>query len=242
MKSIYTEVVPYTYLVKCIPTGQVYYGLRWRNKVSPELDLWKKYFTSSKKVKALIKIYGKDAFHYEIRKLHKNADDAFTWERKVLIRMKVLEKDIWLNDNISGIRFRRTTVKDSTKLKISQARRGMKFSDEHIKNMSKSKIGQILWNKGLRNVQNHSDKTKKLISEASKKQIWSEDRKRKISLARKGKPSPLKGTKASKPKSKETIEKLRQVRVGCKWFNNGSKNKIAKESPGPDWREGRLRL
>ena len=54
----------YTYLVVCKPTGEWYYGVRYAG----DDDLWIKYFTSSKHVKALISKYGKDSFHCEIRK------------------------------------------------------------------------------------------------------------------------------------------------------------------------------
>jgi len=42
---------PYTYLIKFLPTGQVYYGSSYANnkhKVSNPEQLWITYFTSSK--------------------------------------------------------------------------------------------------------------------------------------------------------------------------------------------------
>lgn len=88
---------PYTYLIKFIPTDQVYYGVRWGNKVSPEDDLWKKYFTSSKYVKELIDEYGSEWFEYEVRQVFESVDKARDWEERVLKRMKVTESNQWLN-------------------------------------------------------------------------------------------------------------------------------------------------
>jgi hypothetical protein len=51
-------MIPFTYLIKHIPTGRNYYGVRYKKGCHPN-DLWLKYFTSSKKIKGLIKKYGK---------------------------------------------------------------------------------------------------------------------------------------------------------------------------------------
>lgn len=94
---------PYTYLLKHIPTGKVYYGCRFAKKCSPD-DFWKSYFTSSKYVKELISKYGKESFVFEIRKTFSNVDTCRLWESKVLKRLNVLNRqDIFINktDNIS---------------------------------------------------------------------------------------------------------------------------------------------
>lgn len=92
---------PYTYLIKHIPSGMVYYGVRWKNVrmgLSPEEDLWNVYFTTSKLVKNLINQYGVDSFEYEIRRTFNSIADARQWESCVLTRMNVLERPtIWLN-------------------------------------------------------------------------------------------------------------------------------------------------
>lgn len=87
----------YTYLIKFIPTGQVYYGVRVANKTEPENDLWKKYFTSSKYIKKLIKEYGAEWFEYEIRKIFDDRNKARLWEETVLKRMNVVNNNKWLN-------------------------------------------------------------------------------------------------------------------------------------------------
>lgn len=83
----------YTYLVVCKPTGEWYYGVRYAGND----DLWSTYFTSSKHVKALISKYGKESFHYEIRKTFGDPRAALLWEHRVLKR--ILGKPNCLNKN-----------------------------------------------------------------------------------------------------------------------------------------------
>lgn len=93
---------PYTYYIYHMPTAQHYYGVRYSKHYNPS-DLWVTYFTSSKKVKALIKEYGKDSFYTEIRKVFNNKNDAMLFEARVLRKLDVLNKSNWLNCNISGV-------------------------------------------------------------------------------------------------------------------------------------------
>ena len=95
-------MIPFTYLIKYIPTNRYYYGVKFEKGCHPN-DLWTKYFTSSKKVKGLIRRYGKKSFLFEIRKTFKTQQQARNWEHKVLRRMKVIYRDDFLNetDNIS---------------------------------------------------------------------------------------------------------------------------------------------
>jgi len=91
-------MIPFTYLVKHIPTNRYYYGVKFKKGCHPN-DLWTKYFTSSKKVKGLIKKYGKKSFQFEIRKTLKTAQQAMAREFKVLRRMKDVERKDFLNQS-----------------------------------------------------------------------------------------------------------------------------------------------
>ena len=78
----------YVYKVTNRITNQFYYGSRTENvrkKRLPEEDLWKHYFTSSKKVKDLIDEYGIDSFDVEILSKHDSYEDCF-WEEQRLIK------------------------------------------------------------------------------------------------------------------------------------------------------------
>jgi hypothetical protein len=93
-------MIPFTYLVKHVPTNRYYYGVKIKKGCHP-YDLWTKYFTSSKKVKGLIRRYGKKSFIFEIRKTFKTQQAALNWEHKVLRRMKVIHRDDFLNQSDS---------------------------------------------------------------------------------------------------------------------------------------------
>ena len=91
-------MIPFTYLIKHVPTNRYYYGVKYKKGCHP-YDLWTKYFTSSKKVKGLIRRYGKKSFIFEIRKTFKTAQQAVNWEYKVLKRMRVIHRDDFLNQS-----------------------------------------------------------------------------------------------------------------------------------------------
>lgn len=161
----------YTYLVKCRATGQVYYGVRTANKVSPIDDLWRIYFTSSKKIKLLIQEYGVDAFDYEIRRVFASKESALAWEAKVLRRSNIFDKQsIWLNRCVSkAIRYKthpRIGVKLSqeTKDKIGVANKGKTRSEAIKLRFSESRRGEKHWAYGKK----VPSDTKEKISQANK--------------------------------------------------------------------------
>jgi hypothetical protein len=90
--------IPYTYLIKCIPTGEVYYGVRYARGCNPS-ELWKTYFTSSKHVATRIQLFGKESFLHEIRKVFETGNKARLWEDQVLRKMSVIDDPKWLNKN-----------------------------------------------------------------------------------------------------------------------------------------------
>lgn len=98
---IYT---PYTYLIGWSKLNKWYYGCSYKSKTkiaNPE-QLWKSYFTSSKIVKQFRKLYGEPDI-IQIRKTFNTAEDALDWESRVILRMKMVESDIFLNQrNMSG--------------------------------------------------------------------------------------------------------------------------------------------
>jgi len=91
-----SKSIPYTYLVKCIPTQQYYYGVKFSKKANPE-TFWVKYFTSSKYVQQLIKEYGKDAFEFQIRRTFNDPKKAFLWEQRVIKKLLAKKDPLCLN-------------------------------------------------------------------------------------------------------------------------------------------------
>lgn len=92
--------LPYTYLIKWTALNKWYYGVRHAKGCHPS-EFWKKYFTSSKYVKQLLKEFGNPDV-IQIRKTFRDAKRAITWEKKVLTKMRVLERNDSLNMNIAG--------------------------------------------------------------------------------------------------------------------------------------------
>lgn len=96
--------IPYTYLLKFIPTNQFYYGVRFAEGCHPN-ELFNTYFSSSKIVKRLIDEYGIKAFKWQIRRVFSSKILARNWEQQVLLRLHASSNPKWLNqsNNMKGI-------------------------------------------------------------------------------------------------------------------------------------------
>ena len=90
----------YTYLIGWKKQNKFYYGARWAKNCKPT-DLWCTYFTSSKHVKSFYKENG-DPDVIQIRKIFDDSEKCKAYERRVLLKLNVLQKDMWLNKNING--------------------------------------------------------------------------------------------------------------------------------------------
>lgn len=94
------ETLPYTYFLKWTALNKWYYGVCHAQGCHPS-EFWKKYFTSSNHVENLLKEFGNPDF-IQIRRTFKDAKRAIWWEKKVLLRMNVLNRVDSLNMNIAG--------------------------------------------------------------------------------------------------------------------------------------------
>jgi hypothetical protein len=231
----------YTYLIKFLPTGQLYYGLRTKNvKLNrlPEDDLMLHYKTSSKHIQALIKEHGIESFEWEIRRKFEDTQKAVKWEPKVLRRCKVLHNDKWFNMNIAGHILH---TPESNK-KISEFHKGKPHSAEHSKKISdslkgrkkkplsaeqKKKISEKLKGAGNPNYgKDVAESTRLKISIANKGKVRSDEVKKAMSKRISGDNNPGKNKseatrlklslaqkgKKRKPHSAETIAKMSKPR------------------------------
>jgi hypothetical protein len=201
---------PYTYLIKHLPTNRVYYGVRAANKVEPEQDLWRHYFTSSPKVQQLIEETGRDSFEIEIRRVFETKEQAVAWETRVLRRCRVLEDDRWINQNIAGY----IVPTEESRKKISDYHKDKPKSEKHKKKLSESQKG-----KPKVNSKNQTAEYRALMSKLKSGpnnpmygKGCTEERARKISEATKGRVPPNKGV----PMSEEQKQKLREAMQGRK--------------------------
>lgn len=123
----------YTYFVKNKITNQFYYGSRKTDRL-PADDLWIKYFTSSKVVKALIKEFGSNSFDIQIIEYSTNYDKCY-WLEQALIKENI-SQELCINrhyiDPISGNNKFSTAgipCSQETKDKISEQNTGKKYED-----------------------------------------------------------------------------------------------------------------
>jgi hypothetical protein len=176
-------MIPFTYLVKHIPTNRYYYGVRFRKKCHPN-DLWTKYFTSSKKVKGLIKKYGKKSFQFEIRKTFKTAQQAMAWEFKVLRRMKVVGRKDFLNQSDN----KRIDPKLLSRMRKGKGNPmyGKKLTKEHVRKIIETLVNRY----------------KKIPHPSIGRKASLKERKE-LSIRNKGKGNPMYGVKMSKESRKK---------------------------------------
>jgi hypothetical protein len=172
--------IPYTYLIKFTnPSSNeilFYYGVQYGKTANPS-NLFKTYFTNSKKIKQLIKKYGLKCFSYEIRNRFPNEPyKALKWEQKVIRRLKMHQRHDFLNMGLGGKCYflygnDNPSKREDVKEKISQS---LKRWFENNENPFKGKT--------------HTEETKNIIGSKNKGKIHSTETRLKMSISKKGKP------------------------------------------------------
>lgn len=89
---IYT---PYTYLIGWSKLTVYYYGVRYSKNCHPS-DLFVRYFTSSRRVHALLKEHGRPDI-VQVRRTFSDSEAARKWEHTVLRRLNARKSEIFLN-------------------------------------------------------------------------------------------------------------------------------------------------
>lgn len=131
--------IPYTYLATHYGSGKRYYGSRYRKGCHPS-ELGKKYFTSSKIIKEIIKKEGIGAFFWEVRMICSTPEQARCREAKFLKRVNAAGNPNWFNQHngdgkfLNG--FQGKTHKPSSRRAISNFHIGKPKSIEARQNMS----------------------------------------------------------------------------------------------------------
>lgn len=143
--NIYKEYVPFTYLLGWTKHNKWYYGRRTAKNCHPD-DLWKTYFTSSKKVKKFRKEFG-DPDVIQIRKTFPNNSKLCVfWECKILEKIDTKNNQNFLNKRSGDYKWDTTgispTVYEDTLDKRKQTclilyGKENSFSNEDIKNKIK---------------------------------------------------------------------------------------------------------
>lgn len=90
--------VPFTYLVRCLTTGGVYYGSKYSMReghVAHPSMMWLTYFTSSS-----FKKHAKEnpeSYQYEIRQVFETAEEAVQWETRLLKKVDAKRNPLFIN-------------------------------------------------------------------------------------------------------------------------------------------------
>lgn len=128
---------PYTYYIAWSEHNQHYYGVRYADSCHPG-DFWASYFTSSRVVHQLREELGEPDI-IQIRKTFSDKLSAIEWEHRVLRRLRVMDKDSWVNRHIGKAPF----FHESHRENLKEAAKNRQISDKG--RVMLSKRSKKLW-------------------------------------------------------------------------------------------------
>lgn len=205
------------------PNGKVYIGMTCLKPI----QRWKKDGSGYKRNThfwGAIQKYGWNNFKHEILAENLTQEQAEKLEIEEIKKNKSTDKNFGYN--IVGGGCVNFPTKE-TKLKISKANKGRKWTEEQKQRIAGRDKGRFVpdeWRKNMSIAQKgkkHSEETKKKISQANKGKIVSEETREKIRKSALG-----------RKMSKETIEKITKSRQGYK-LSEETKEKISKSKGKP---------
>lgn len=132
--------MPYTYLIGWTAHNKWYYGVRYSQK-SDDNDLWEKYFTSSSYVRECVQRWG-DPDYIKIRRTFRSAELAIKCEARVIRKLKLYERDNFLNKAYSGA----IHYDEEVRKKISEA---AKRPRSQAFKKARSEAMKKLWEQGV---------------------------------------------------------------------------------------------
>jgi NUMOD3 motif len=169
----------YTYLLKWTDHDMSYYGFRCANKVTPEDDLWKEYFSSSERVKEFREHHG-DPDIVLVDRVFGDRVEAKLYETEYLRNVGVPGNSNWLNRSDGSKNFfHGNKHSEEAKKKMSAKKQG---SRKPMSEETKRKIGEKL--KGNNNGQQPGSNEKRSSTLAGRK--LDPEHAARISAAKKG--------------------------------------------------------
>lgn len=142
------EIPAYVYIIRHLPSGQFYFGSRYKHineNIQPEDDLWKRYFTSSRKVHELRKDSVELDFQYEILFKSLDTDECFVYEQNIIkehisdpkcLNMRYF--DITKSERIFSNFGKTLSTKGKGKSEETKERMRKPKSDQHKRNISEA--------------------------------------------------------------------------------------------------------
>jgi len=160
--------IPYVYFLKNKSTNLKYVGVRY-SKNCHYTDFWVKYFTSSKLVKNLIVIYGKEDFEFKILKTFNSTFEALKYENSLTI-IAAKRKD-YLNIHPGFITQEKDFIINQEKMKIIHSLTGkLTFAKKlGFHKYTKEEKLEISKKGGLKSSENNLEKKTGLWSKDSQK-------------------------------------------------------------------------
>lgn len=230
---------PYTYLIGWSKHNKYYYGVRYGKNCNPN-DLWVSYFTSSVLVKEYRTNFGEPDI-IQIRKTFDDAASARKWEHNVLVKMKCLAENKWLNQHDASDKFFRAGPHtEETCNKISETRLIRKiepwhkgktgvYSEETLNKLKKPKTAEHVENMKKNHVgttgYNHTEETKQKMKGKvpwNKGGSHSEETKQKISQKKLGRNDAGMNGKIHSEEAKERQSLARKL-----WWERKKQNDIS---------------
>jgi hypothetical protein len=174
--------------------------VRYADQCNPT-DLWTTYFTSSKVVAQLRADLGEPDV-IEVRRIFQDSDVAINWEHKVLRRLKVMESDIWVNQNTNTA----PRWHESHRQAHLDSVRGRKYTDQGKQKLAESR--KLNWSddKQQKMISARTEESKAKIAEFQRGRTRSAEHKAKIVEIRKAEWADTEKTAARKKAISDAVK------------------------------------
>jgi hypothetical protein len=185
----------YVYLAEIVEIrsehfGRKYYGASYKEGASPE-ELGVTYFSSSRKIKEIIKKYGSASVRFEIRRIFSDVYSCLRWESSFLRRIDARNNQLWLNEHNGDGKFYCKEHTEESRKKMSAWQR----ENSPLRGRKRPDVSEYLRNRtGGRNPnfgKKLSEETIKKMAAAQSTRTWrykhTEEDKKKMGEYRKGK-------------------------------------------------------
>ena len=241
------KIYHYFYKITNLKNNKFYYGVHSTDNLDDG------YMGSGTIIKRIIKRYGKEYLKKDILKYFENSEDMFEYEKRFITEDVIKDPKCYNLTNGGNGYSKNHYVTDEVRNKISEKRKNTGSKTKGYRYVHMGEINKMVspedFNKYIEDgwvsgIYYSPESRKRLASMGMKGKKMTEEQRKKLSDAKKGKPSPLKGKKMTeeqrkklsdintgKKLSKETIEKISNANRGKK-RSKETKEKISNANKG----------